>query len=376
MNCPEVWPESVSRWLLESAPVVCLLINSEGIVIKANSFSNELMGRNVCSVALNDIILTFGKSLDIESLRDAPEQTHRFSIQTRDELPESYLFHFFSSGANTVVIGRPDMDEIRLLRKEFLTLNNQLSTLTRELQKKNHELAELNQLKTLFLGMAAHDLRKPVSAILGYSEFLIDEASVRLNEEQIGFLNTIHTSTTLMRGLIDDFLDVAMIESGQLKLDLQRTDIREPIERSVGLMKIIARKRSVTIKTDEIHGIVRVWIDSPKIEQVLNNLVSNAIEHSPAGSNVTIGVVSEPDATVVSVTDRGTGIAPDEIDRLFAPFERGRNTRSKHGRHVGLGLAISKKIIEAHGGLLRVTSRLEEGSTFSFSLANATGGKE
>ncbi|MEE4314303.1 MAG: HAMP domain-containing sensor histidine kinase, partial [Desulfofustis sp.] len=254
------------------------------------------------------------------------------------------------------------------LQRELLDLNRQLGELTRQLQKKNHQLAELNQLKDRFLGMAAHDLRKPVSSILAYSEFLIDETRALLNEEHRGFLQIMHDSTALMRRLIDDFLDISLIESGHFPLHLSQENIAKPVERCVDLLAIMARKRGISLTVEQPPAPIVAEIDRYKIEQVCNNLIANAIEHAPDHSEVRIRLAQVGTNWQVSVTDCGPGLGSDEAAALFHPFSRGKAGKTSESRSTGLGLAISKKIVTAHGGTIRVDSRPDHGACFSFSI--------
>jgi signal transduction histidine kinase len=235
-------------YLRKSAPLLYLLVDPTGRTLDSNTYSRNLCGRDLQNLSVNDIFLCFDGPLDIAALRADPEQVRMLSLATGAGLPETLLCHFLPVDENTLIFGAFDAEEMRRLRREMVDLNHQMSSLTRELQKKNHQLAELNQLKNQFLGMAAHDLRKPLSAILNYSEFLLDEASDGLASDHLGFLQTIHTSTDFMRHLIDDFLDFALIEAGRFPLNLGAVDILRPVQRSMALQHIIALKREIDLR--------------------------------------------------------------------------------------------------------------------------------
>lgn len=360
--------EMIHHWLWERAPIFFLCLNSSGKVTGANRFTRQLLGGEVEGKTANDIFLTFGEPLDLSALRADPQSPHLLHVSTAMGLPESFHFHFFPIGEGTWVLGGLEVHETLRLRKELVAINNQLNSLTRELQKKNHELEELNQLKNHFLGMAAHDLRKPVNSILSYSEFLLEEVTDLLTVEQREFLRTIHTSTDLMRRLIDDFLDIAMIESGRLELHLFPSDILEPLNRSVNLYRFAAQKRGIAIRILQEDSIPPFLMDDAKIEQVFNNLLSNAIEHSPSNSEVTIRISSSGQEVIASVTDCGEGLSEEERAKLFSYFGRGKTRKQNGTRSTGLGLAISKLIVEAHQGKIWVESQPGKGATFSFRL--------
>ncbi|RJR17903.1 MAG: sensor histidine kinase [Desulfobacteraceae bacterium] len=355
-------------YIYENAPLLFLHIDSRGKVIAVNRFTEERISGDWKKRELNEIILSFSGALDLEKLRGKPDSIHLMHVATKSNLPETFRVMFFPLEDDTLIFGSLDADETAHLRREMIELNNQLSVLTRELQKKNHELEDLNRLKNQFLGMAAHDLRKPVSAILNYAEFLMDEARSLLNKEHFGFLKTIHDSTALMRDVIDDFLDISMIESGCFEIGLSFADIMEPVEKCVDLNRLSAQKKGIALIVISDDKIPALMMDSVKIEQVLNNLISNAIEHSPPDSGVEIRLSIKQECAVVSVADTGPGIAPAERDRLFAPFTKGTARKSPGVKSTGLGLAISKKIVEAHGGRIWIEEDNEKGAVFAFSL--------
>jgi len=373
---PETDAALAWRYLQETAPILFLRLDEAGKIRDANVFTREriLKGREVA--ILEDVFLPFAGPIDVGALRTEPDRIRQMHAAAASGLPETFHVRFMPLGEETLIFGSLDADETGRLRRELIALNSQMSALTRELQKKNHELEELNRLKNHFLGMAAHDLRKPVSAVLSYTEFLMDEAADALNEEQIGFLKTIHASTDLMRSVIDDFLDIAMIESGRFDVTIEPADLKETIHRSMALNRLQAQRRSVTLRVGADEAPIVIPIDSAKIEQVLNNLISNAVEHSPPASEVGIEVLTSEMEVIVNVKDAGPGIPPEEREALFTPFVRGAGRKPSGVKSTGLGLAISKKIVEAHGGTIWVAEGQGEGAVFAFCLPQQSIHKE
>jgi signal transduction histidine kinase len=243
-------------------------------------------------------------------------------------------------------------------------LNNELATAQRELAKTNHELVRLNDQKNQFLGIAAHDLRNPLEIILIYSEFLLEDAAPALREEQVQFIQTIRGSSEFMLRLVENLLDLAKIESGKLELDLERIDLVALVERVVSLQQVLAARKGIEVRCRTEVERLEMVADPVKLEQVLNNLIGNAVKFSPPGSAVDVRVTVAADAVTLSVEDRGPGVPADELDKLFRPFERTR-VREKG---TGLGLAIVKRIVEGHRGRIRVESEAGRGSTFHVSL--------
>ena len=251
---------------------------------------------------------------------------------------------------------------------ELSRLNNELTTAQRELAKKNVELARLNEQKNQFLGIAAHDLRNPLDVIQTYSEFLLEDASAVLSEEQIDFIHKIYSSSAYMLYLVNDFLDYSRIEAGRLDLDFSLTDLAKLTLKTIERSRVIADKKQIAIDFRAPEKLPPIRVDESKIEQVLGNLLGNAVKFSPAGSRVEVRLAPEENEIVISVKDNGSGIAPQDAETLFAPFVKGKNKPSGGETSTGLGLAIVKRIVEAHGGAISFETELQKGSVFYIAL--------
>jgi signal transduction histidine kinase len=259
-------------------------------------------------------------------------------------------------------------DRDGVMYEELTSLNNEMANLHRELAKKNVELELLNKQKNRLLGMAAHDLRSPLGIILSYSQFLEDEASAVLNQEQRRFLTTIKDMSEFMLHLVSDLLDVSVIESGELKLDRQPADLVFLITRNVALNRVLSAKKDITIAFDPPANCPALTFDAGKIEQVLNNLIANAVKFSHRGTRVTIRLKCSPDMITVEVADEGQGLPAADLAKLFKPFSKTSVRTTEGEQSTGLGLAIAHRIIEGHGGHIWVESDVGRGSTFLFTL--------
>lgn len=248
---------------------------------------------------------------------------------------------------------------------ELMRLNNELANLQRELAKKNSELERLNEQKNRFLGMAAHDLRNPLHAILMYSEFLLDEIS---REEHRAFLEVIRSSSYFMVALVEDFLDISQIESGKLRLNRERLDFIALTRRVVALQRMLADKKQMTIEFAPPSSSRYIVGDAPKLEQVVQNVLGNAIKYAPLGSSIEMRIEETEREVILSVQDHGPGIPEQDIGRLFLPFERSTVKATGGEKSSGLGLAIAFKIVEAHRGRLWVETQVGAGSTFFIAL--------
>jgi signal transduction histidine kinase/ActR/RegA family two-component response regulator len=261
--------------------------------------------------------------------------------------------------------GRQDQD----VYEELSRLNNELVNLQRELSQKNTRLEELNQLKNEFLGMAAHDLRNPLAAILAYSEFLIEQAGPEMNEEHSHFLEIIHSSSEFMLQMVNDLLDITTIESGQLTLEPQETDVLSLLEDNLTVNRVLAEKKSIHIEFEPRGSLPdRLMLDRSKFDQVLNNLLSNAIKYSYPESEICVWTEIRDNEWWIAVEDEGQGIPEDEQDAVFRIYDR-TSVRSTSGeRSTGLGLAITKRIVAGHRGRIWLESEEGVGSTFYVAL--------
>jgi signal transduction histidine kinase len=323
---------------------------------------------------LAEQLVDFVHTLDLPTIIRQEGRTHQLTVQTTSGLPETLTFRFFPLPDGVIALASLDLQEQRKLQDEILELNRELNGLTRQLHQANAELHELNALKNRFIAMAAHDLRKPIGVILTHSEFVLDEAGDRLDDEQRGFLRTNLAAAVGMKRLIDNFLDVAVIESGQLRLERTRTDVASILAGALPLLRTVAVRRKVEVCSEVSRDLPALFVDLAKLQQVVINLVGNAIEHSLTGQRVWLQAHREGSEVVVSVRDEGPGITPEDQQRLFAPFVRAGTCKTSGERSCGIGLALARMVVEAHGGRIWVRSEPGHGSTFCVALPVEDGG--
>lgn len=252
--------------------------------------------------------------------------------------------------------------------EDMTKLNNELATLQRELAKKNHQLEILNEQKNQLLGMAAHDLRNPLGVIMSYAKFLQHMTGDRLQEKELQFVLQIEKSSQFMLRLLEDLLDVSQIESGKLNLKSEPVDFKRLIENNVKLNSELARQKNIAIALHLPATPMQLLADPNKLEQVLNNLISNALKYSHPDTQVSVTVICEGGMLLTRVRDQGQGIPEAELEKLFKPFSKTSVKSTAGEKSTGLGLVITKKIVEGHGGQVFVESRVGEGSSFGFSL--------
>lgn len=235
----------------------------------------------------------------------------------------------------------------------------------KNLELKVEELRNLNEQKNRFLGMAAHDLRNPLGSIRGFSDFLLmGGLDADASKE---FLRIINTTSNEMLNLLDNLLDISQIESGKFDLHLDTADMSELAEKRVALLRIMAAKKNIAIEVDAERGLVCL-MDKVRIAQVVDNLISNAIKYSPEKTSVRLETARDGGMARVTVRDEGPGIKENERHKLFTEFQK-LSTRPTGGeKSSGLGLAIAKKIVEAHNGGIGVESGTGSGSAFYFTV--------
>jgi signal transduction histidine kinase len=230
------------------------------------------------------------------------------------------------------------------------------------------QLKTANQAKNKLLGMAAHDLRNPLASIRGLAEFLRDGTVGELKPDQLDLANTIFETSQSMLTLLNELLDVATIEAGELKIHKEPSNLAELVEKSVYLNNINAARKNTKIVYSPPWEAPIVRMDQAKIKQVMDNLLSNAVKYSPPGSTVNVRISGFHPAYTVAVQDQGPGIPENERHQLFKDFVTLSAKPTGGEKATGLGLAICRKIIEAHRGAITATNLPKGGCEFSIML--------
>ena len=238
-----------------------------------------------------------------------------------------------------------------------------------EIKIQNAELKRLNRIKSDFLNVTSHELRTPMVAIKGYAQLLSDFSLGEITDKQKKAIDVVLRNTTRLNKLVQDILDVSRLESGTMKFLPEDTDISELTKEIAETMESSANSKQMKINTILEDNLPNLIIDPERVKQVLVNLVNNAIKFSPNNSDINIQVKKEVDCVLFEVQDFGRGIPKNKIEKIFDTFYQvdSANDRKLMGG-AGLGLAISRGIVVAHGGNIHVESRVNKGSTFKFTL--------
>jgi signal transduction histidine kinase len=259
--------------------------------------------------------------------------------------------------------GHVDVDN----RDELGALAANVNRMNDELRRLYSELEETSRHKSEFLASMSHELRTPLNAILGFSQVLREQMFGPVNEKQAEYLDDILSSGNHLLSLINDVLDLSKVEAGQVELEVRPFSLREALERGVVMMRERAMEEGVQVDLAAAPGVDVVEGDERRIKQVIFNLLSNAVKFTPAGGAVDVVAARDNGEVRVSVSDTGPGIAPEDHERIFEKFQQtGAGIEQREG--TGLGLALSKRLVELHGGRIWLESEPGRGSTFVFTL--------
>ncbi len=243
-----------------------------------------------------------------------------------------------------------------------------------ELKQAKESAETSNKAKSEFLANMSHELRTPLNHIIGFTELVVDQHFGELNKIQEEYLNDVLHSSKHLLSLINDILDLSKVEAGKLELELDDVNLRMLLENSLIMIKEKAMKHDVQVSTEfqNIPGIITA--DERKLKQIFYNLLSNAVKFSPNGGTIRLSATpatrnsqrATGDVIEISVTDTGIGIKREDLARIFNPFEQVENSKSRRFQGTGLGLALTKRLVELHGGRIWAESKGEgKGSTFT-----------
>ncbi len=266
---------------------------------------------------------------------------------------------------------------IKKIEQQKKKLEIQVADRTKEIQQKtillesaNQELVRLNDLKNEFLGIAAHDLRNPLSAIIGFIDLIIQDIKEQAFDpaQSLSDLESILSSGKQMSHLISELLDISAIESGKINLSLHQENLQTIFDDCEALHRRRALQKNIKLIVEKHANIPPVLIDRSRIAEVVDNLLSNAIKYTFPGGEVRLFCEIRLDHVVTNIKDNGQGLSDEDIRHLFEGFKKLSAKPTAGESSTGLGLAIVKKIVTLHGGEVWVTSQKNIGSTFSFSV--------
>ena len=263
-------------------------------------------------------------------------------------------------------------DEFEDLANQFNLMAHQLNEvyqgLENKIQDRTKELVEANKHKSNFLASMSHELRTPLNAIIGFSEVLEQEMFGEVNAKQREYLIDILNSGRHLLSLINDILDLSKVEAGKMELHLSTLDFQDTIKQAISIVAERAKNSEIKIIFNFTNEMDLYYGDERKLKQIMLNLLSNAIKFTPKGGHITVDINRQNNDYRVSVKDTGIGIAKEDQKKIFAEFSQVGTDVTRKAEGTGLGLALTLKFVELHGGKIWFESELNKGTTFIFTL--------
>ena len=276
------------------------------------------------------------------------------------------------AGARDFISKPFDLVEVLLRVRNLLEvrlLHRQAEMRTERAEARSEQSESANLAKDQFLANMSHELRTPLNGIIGFSEFLVDQKAGSLNPKQQEYLNDILNCSKHLLQLINDVLDLAKVGAGRMELNPETFPLAKAVGEVCAVAKAIAQRKRIVLKTEIAPGLDAVTLDQQKFKQVIYNLLSNAVKFTDTGGQVDISASPAGQGRFrVAVKDTGIGIKPEDVQRLFKEFEQLEGGLSRLYEGTGLGLALSRKIVELQGGVITVESEPGRGSTFAVTL--------
>lgn len=240
------------------------------------------------------------------------------------------------------------------------------------LVRANEELTRMSELKSDFVAMVAHEIKGPLTSLRSVVDILRKGRAGELAEQQVRFVQMAHRNVTRLRRIAGDLLDLSKIEAGKLEFSFGDVDVARLCSELVLSHAAAAEERQLSLVLEAEEGLPEVWADGDRVEQVVTNLVTNAMKFTPEGGQITVALSDAPEGVEVSVIDTGIGLTPEEQERIFDRFYQTQDRGRGESRGTGLGLCISRELVAAHGGTLAVESERGKGSRFHFRLRTAS----
>ncbi len=320
----------------------------------------EILQKENIHIAILDWILPGMTGIDLcKKIRSEQGLSYTFIIMLTVKDEKKDLLCGFEAGVDEYIKKPVNLQELQAR----INVGMRIIQLEQSLKQKQQELIELNQKKNKFLGIVAHDLRNPIISIRGFSELLLKDPA-NFSDDQKEFLSIIYSTSRNMLAMLNDLLDLSLMESGRMEIHVKPESIKKIIEDKIRINSLQAKQKHIALHQD-LEDVSTLQLDAQRIGQAVDNLISNAIKFTPYGSNVFLQLKEDGNTIRFSVRDEGPGIPKEEQHLLFSEFHRLSIRPTAGETSTGLGLAICKKIMEAHGGSIEFESTEGAGSIFT-----------
>ena len=360
--------------IVERSPDGIITLDLGGMVTSCNIAAATQVG-----FSKNELIDKTYTEIGLFENKDIPRYQAMFTSTLQDEAVEPLEINLIRKDGSSFFAEiriNPLKENGRTIGVQAITRDitgqkqaeKELKKSKRKIELQNIKLKKLDELKSSFLNVASHELRTPVTPIKGYLQMLLNEKIGSITEEQKKILKIIQRNTNRLDHLIQDILDISRLESDTMRFIPEKTDVKTMVEETVETMQSSADVKNIKINLELKDDIPELTIDKERIKQVIINLLNNAIKFSPDNSSINVKARREKDDILFEIQDFGRGVPEDKQIKIFETFYQVDSKGDRKFGGVGLGLSISKGIIQAHSGDIWVESTLDTGSTFRFTL--------
>jgi PAS domain S-box-containing protein len=372
-----------TRSLIEASLDPLVTISPEGKITDVNKATESVTGvsrENLIGSDFSDYFTEPEKAREVYQqvfengfVKDYPLAIRHGADGTTDVLYNVTVYRDAAGNVAGVFAAARDVTERKQVEEDLKKyrdhLEEQVIERTREVRLAKEDAEHANMAKTNFLHTMSHELRTPLNAVLGFSEMLKQRTFGELNEKQERFIDNIITGGNNLHNIISQILDVVKMDEGTLELHIEKIPMPEIVDAAIGVIKECATKKNVLLEKNLDPELEYIEVDKQIFKQVFINLLENAVKFSKQeGGNITITAKKEGDMARFSVSDKGIGIREDDVRKLFQKFTQlDSGTTRKYGG-TGIGLAVTKQLVELHGGKIWAQSKYGEGSTFTFLL--------
>ncbi len=379
------------KTLFENSPNAILILNFKGIVIDANITTQRLLGFNKKDIINRSIfklkelfpieIKPFYKNIFKASFKGKFPKPVELKIRTKnkDNIWVNIQASLVKAGENILIQfifqDITEKKKVEILEKRFKEkLEQEVENRTKRLNKLLNEqklyldqILKSSQFKTEFMATMSHELRTPLNAIIGFTDLLLEGAYGKLNEKQLEFIKDIKSSAHHQFDMIKQILDISKIEAGKTILNYQKCSLNTIITQILSSLKPLYRKKNLKIKFKGVENEKLIFVDPIRLKQILYNLLNNAIKFTMEGTIILI-IKEKHDQWIFKVKDTGIGIAREDFDLVFKEFKRIDSTYVRSTNGTGLGLPLTKRLVELFGGEIKFESILGVGTTFIFTI--------